>query len=175
MPSAFRSAALAALALLLLAPRPSEAQERTPARGDSISWVAPREAPERARAVLRTRDRHAAVLLTDSTVVLQLTDRGLEHVSREMRDEPAPSLAGAILKGLLRGAVVGLLDNGIAHRTSALRDARAEGGKLVLVGRDGEPVFDRVEVNGRNLMEEFTPAEAERFAAEVRRAIRARR
>jgi photosystem II stability/assembly factor-like uncharacterized protein len=163
-----------AIAPLLLAPHAAEAQ-RTAPRGDSISWVAAREAPERARQALLTRDRHAAVLLTDSTVVLQLTDAGLRHTGRSIREDTASGVGGALLRSVLGGMVTGLLDHGIAHRLSALSDARAEGGRLVLVGHDGEPVFGRVEMNGRNVMEDFAPAEAERFAAAVRRAIRARR
>jgi hypothetical protein len=68
-----------------------------------------------------------------------------------------------------------MFDHGIAYRLSALGSARADGSRLVLEDRAGKRVFDQVELNGRNVMDDFSPAEAERFAAAVNRAIRGHR
>jgi hypothetical protein len=46
---------------------------------------------------------------------------------------------------------------------------------LVLEDRAGKRVFDQVEFNGRQVMDDFSPAEAERFAAAVNRALRGQR
>jgi hypothetical protein len=41
----------------------------------------------------------------------------------------------------------------------------------VLEDRAGKRVFDRVELNGRDVMDDFSPDEASRFAAAVNRAL----
>lgn len=141
---------------------------------DSASWVVPRQPLAAAAAVLRTRDRHTALLLTDTTLVLQLTNGGRYHVSNAVSGEPAQSTVGRVFSRMLGAGLFELLEHGIAIRLSALREARAEGTRLVLEDRQGNRVFDSVEFNDRNVMDDFSPAEAERFAAEVNRAIRKR-
>jgi hypothetical protein len=76
---------------------------------------------------------------------------------------------------MLGAGVVGLLDHGIAHRLSALRQARVDGSRLVLENRQGERVFADVDVNGHRVMDDFSPAEAQRFAAAVNDAIKRQR
>jgi hypothetical protein len=174
-----RPAALVALvaAALVLAARPAAGQSQITLRGeaaDSVSWVVRRQPLDQADAALRTRDRHVALLLTDTAVVLQFTERGLDHV-RDQLDEEASGVGARLLARVLGAGISGLLDHGIAYRLSALRAARAEGGRLVLEDHGGGRVFAGTEVNGRHVMDDFSPAEAERFAAVLNRAIRARR
>jgi hypothetical protein len=65
-----------------------------------------------------------------------------------------------------------LLDHGMVYRLSALRTARAEQGRLVLVDHGGHEVFADVEVNGKRVMDDFAPVEATLFAAVLRREIK---
>jgi hypothetical protein len=170
-------AALAA-GLLAAAASPAAAQLRVSARvnaPDSVAWVVSRQPLGIAEATLRSRDRAFAVLLNDTTVVLQMTDRGLDEVGRRIETDSASGIGSRILARMLGAGVVGLLDHGIAHRLSALREARVEGTRLVLENVEGKRVFEDVDVNGRHVMDDFSPAEAERFAAAVNRAIRHQR
>ena len=165
-----------AAALLLTAASGSRAQTRISAHADapdSVSWVVPRLPLGVAEATLRTTDRRVAVLLADSTLVLQMTDRGLDQMSDDISREPP---AGSrILARMIGAALTGMFDNGIAYRLSALRSARAEGSRLVLEDRAGRRVFDQVEINGRQVMDDFSPGEVQRFADAVNRAIRDQR
>src|SRR5215203_5690063 len=169
------SLALAAALLLGAAPgAPAQTKISVHADApDSISWIVPRQPPGVADATLRTTDRRVAVLLMDTTLVLQLTDRGLDQMSDDISREP--SAGGRFLARMIGAALTGMFDHGIAYRLSALRTARADGSRLVLEDRGGQRVFDQVEMNGRNVMDDFSPAEAERFAAAVNRALRGQR
>ena len=165
-------------ALYLAAASPSAAQRQVSAHvnaPDSVAWIVSRQALGIAEATLRSRDRAFAVLLNDTTVVLQLTDRGLDEVGRNIENDTTKNLGARILARMLGAGVVGLLDHGIAHRLSALREARVDGSRLILENQAGERVFEDVDVNGRHVMDDFSPAEAERFAAAVNRAIRRQR
>jgi hypothetical protein len=160
-----------------IAARPAAAQHNVSIRADapdSVSWIVRRQPPDLAEAALRSRDRHVALLLTDTTLVLQLTDLGLDHITDRMDDEPG-GLGARLVARMLGAGITGLLDHGIAYRLSALRAARREGSALVLEDRDGHHLFEDVEINGRHVMNDFPAADAERFAAAVNRAVRQQR
>jgi hypothetical protein len=169
---------LLVLGALLSCALPAGAQQakhgvRGKVDGDSTSFIVDRLPPGLARATLRTTDRRVALLLVDTAVVLQLTDRGMEKLFEG--DTTTHSVGGAFFARMLRAGIAELLDHGIAYRLSALRRAYADGGRLVLEDLEGKHVFESTELNGRHPMEEFAPDEAERFAAAVQRAIVARR
>jgi hypothetical protein len=161
-------------AVLACAALPAAAQSVTSVRiagADSVAWIVPRQSRADAESALRTRDGRVVLLLQDTTLVIQLTDRGLDRLFEDDRDTVRRSVGGRILASMVRAGVVSLLDHGIAYRLSALRRAYAEGNRLVLEDRAGERVFEGVEVRDRHVMDEFAPEEAERFAAAVNRAL----
>lgn len=140
---------------------------------DSTSFIVPRRAPTDDEARLRTRDHKVVLVLRDTTVVMQLTDLGLETMFAN--DTATRTGAGAIFARMAKAGMQGLFDHGIAYRLSALRTARADGGTLVLEDRDGKHVFADTNVNGVRPMQGFDPGEAERFARLVQRRIAAGR
>jgi hypothetical protein len=140
---------------------------------DSASFVVARRGPFAGEPVLRTLSGEAALILRDSVVVLQLTDYGLDHLfdgDRETRRG-----GSRILIAMVKAGVSGLLDHGVAYRVSALRRAYAEGNRVVLLDRAGNHVFETTNYNEHYPMEEFSPAEARRFAKAVQRSITAHR
>jgi hypothetical protein len=162
---------LAFCAALLLGAAPAGAQPGTashPATEESPRVVR-RQPLSDARAALRTRDRAAALLLTDSTVVLQLTTAGLRRVENDVSGDP--SAGGRVLARMLGAGVGRLLDHGLAYPLAALREARVRDGRLVLLDHQGNPVFSTVEMNGSFVLDEFAPAEARAFSTAVNRAI----
>lgn len=174
---ASRTLALASGVLLSAAPA---AAQRGGATSDAPSittstdttWIVSRVPLARARESLRTQDAQAAVLLLDTTLVLQFTDEGLSRMKAGVRDS-GPQGVGQRLIAQVVGSTLGtMFDHGIAYDLRGLRGARAEGSRLVLEDRAGERVFDRVELNGRDVMADFSPTEASRFAAAVNRALR---
>ncbi|HEU4557220.1 MAG TPA: hypothetical protein VFS20_05200 [Longimicrobium sp.] len=182
IPAIYRSAAVAlvvAAAPLLLAAAPAAAQRSVSmkAETDSTARIVPRVPLSYADASLRTRDRQVALLLTDTDLVLQLTDRGLSGVRSDIRrgDGEQEGLGSRILAHVLSAGVGEFLNHGIAAPLSTLRRARVDGSRLVIENRDGEDLFAEVEVNGKQPMEEFSPDEARRFADAVNRAIRQHR
>jgi hypothetical protein len=166
---------LAAVVLVLGAAAPASAQKQTMTvnAADSLSFIVPRRAPLESESSLRTRDRKVALVLRDTVVVLQLTDRGMDGLFDN--DTTRRSGGEAIFARMMKAGVSGLMDHGIAYRLSALRTAYADGNRLVLEDRDGKHVFEDTELNGSHPMQDFAPGEAERFARAVKAAIESRR
>jgi hypothetical protein len=139
---------------------------------DSVAHIVERERPDDARFSIVSRDGQARLLLMDTTIVAQLTDRGLAHMgSREATD----SIHGAnkIFARMALGALTPLLDHGIAYHLRDLADARYEDGRLQLLRANGDEVFRDMEIGKGPLMESFSREDAKAFAARAR-AARAR-
>jgi hypothetical protein len=156
---------------LLLLAVPAAAQ-RTGTSPSDTSWIVPRVPLTQARNSLRTQDAQAAVLLMDTTLVLQFTDQGLSRMNAIVRDSMSQDFAHRLAARMVGSALSELFDHGIAYNLRALRGARVEGNRLVLEDLAGKRVFERVELNGRDVMNDFSPAEASRFAAAVNQALR---
>ncbi len=165
---ATRALAFASGALLLSVPA---AAQRTAAAASDSSWIVQRVPLAQARKSLRTRDAQAAVLLMDTTLVLQFTDEGLSRMNASVRDSAPQGVGQRLLARMVGSALGELFDHGIAYNLRALRGAHVEGNRLVLEDLSGKRVFDRVEFNGRDIMNDFSPAEASSFAAAVNRAL----
>jgi hypothetical protein len=164
----FVSAALG----LALAAQPAEAQRRHDS--DSDARVVERQPLRRASSAIQTRGGEVALLLIDRRLVMQLTDRGLGEIDRDMERDARKEESGfaRFVSGMVRSGVRSLLDRGIEVPLSEIREARYANGRLVLEGRDGNEMFKDVQVNDVQVMESFSPAEARAFAARVNQARR---
>lgn len=118
-----------------------------------------------ADEVLVTRHGDMVLLLDDSDLVLQLTDRGLDDIRPEPSEDE--SLADRLIGAMVGAGLRELLDNAMAIPIAAIGRAEVIGDRLVLEGHDGDELF-QIEVNGREVAEDFAPAEAREFARRLR-------
>jgi beta-lactamase regulating signal transducer with metallopeptidase domain len=138
---------------------------------DSVARVVPRVPVSDAAFGIITQSGHAALLLRDSTIVVQLTDLGLEEIGRgDAREDEDRDFLALLLDRMLRTGLRMLLDHAIEYSVADLREARYEEGRLVLESRKGGDVFRNLEVNGRDVMADFHPRDARAFVARVNAA-----
>jgi hypothetical protein len=140
---------------------------------DSVAHVTERVLPSEARFAIVSRDGQAALLLMDTTIVAQMTDRGLARINAR---ETTDTIQGAVNRMFARmalGALVPLFDHGVAYHLRDLADAKYADGRLQLLRANGEEVFRDVEIGKGPLMESFSADDAKAFAARAR-AARAR-
>jgi hypothetical protein len=137
---------------------------------DSVAHVVDRERSEDARFSIVTRDGQAQLLLMDTTIVAQLTDRGLAHLNSRQVTDTIQGAATRLFARMALGALVPVFDHGIAYHLRDLADARYEDGRLLLIRRNGDEVFRDVEIGKGPLMESFSADDAKAFAARARGA-----
>jgi hypothetical protein len=140
---------------------------------DSVAHVVDRESADHARFSIVSRDGQAMLLLLDTTIVAQMTDRGLARMNSREQTDTIKSAATRLVARMALGALVPFFDHGIAYHLRDLADARYADGRLLLIRANGEEVFRDVEIGKGPLMESFRPSDAEAFAAHAR-AARAR-
>jgi hypothetical protein len=137
---------------------------------DTIAHVVDRQDPDRARFAIVSRDGQAALLLMDTTIVAQMTDRGLANVNSRKATDSIQGAASRLFARMALGALMPLFDHGVAYHLRDLADAKYEDGRLQLIRGNGDEVFRDTEIGKGPLMESFWPADAKAFAARARTA-----
>jgi hypothetical protein len=136
---------------------------------DSAARVIDRLPLRKASYHIVNEKREAALLLRESSIVLQMTDDGLDRMNKEIK-KTSESFLGRMLHAALAGAVTNMLDHGIEYDLRDLKNARVENGVLVLENNAGEKIFQEVNVNNQKVLETFSAANATAFAKRVNAA-----
>jgi hypothetical protein len=137
---------------------------------DSVAHIVDREPTARSRFAIVSRDGQAQLLLMDTTIVAQLTDRGLARMDSHEATDSIKGTANRIFARMAIGALIPLFDHGIAYHLRDLGDARYADGRLMLLRGNGDEVFRDVEVGKGPLMESFSRADAVAFAERAKAA-----
>ncbi|MEO8908911.1 MAG: hypothetical protein ABI408_01620 [Gemmatimonadaceae bacterium] len=140
---------------------------------DSVAHIVDRETADHARFAIVSRDGQAALLLMDTTIIAQMTDRGLARMNSREATDTIKGVANRLFARMALGALTPLFDHGIAYHLRDLGEAKYTGGRLLLLRQNGEEVFRNVEIGHGQLMASFYPEDAKAFAARAR-AARAR-
>jgi hypothetical protein len=165
MRTAATGIALLALALLpaLPATPPANACDRY------VRWTEHHD-PDDARLAITSEDGNVTLLLTDREVAVQLSERTLHKVNRELRDKERDqdNVLGSAIVAAVTGTVRELIEKSFECRIRDLRDVSYEDGRLQFIGRNGRPVFERVDINDSDLATAFSERDARRFVSEFR-------
>ena len=157
----------------MIIPRDSSAQGHIEASINDPAKIVYRQTPLPGSSLITQRG-HAALLLLDTSIVIQMTDEGLHHVGRETRSETSRGV-GAFVGAIVRAGITEMLDRGISYPLAMLDHAAADGNRLYLIDRDGKLVFDSMNINDTRPMHDFAPRDAAAFAKKINAAIKRRR
>jgi hypothetical protein len=157
------------------APPPAAAQNvhiRSGESSDSTARFVDRRAAATADfAIVSTDGNHTLMLLPDA-ILLQLTDAGLARIAELPADTAGKGTVARLMEGMVRGGMRVLLDRGLEYDLAELDEVRVEGHRLIFVNRRGKEVFGKMEIDGKEFMEGFSPRDARAFAARVNRRLR---
>ncbi|MEA2706960.1 MAG: hypothetical protein QOH22_1748 [Gemmatimonadaceae bacterium] len=166
----FASIALALAVAAPLSAQHSESMHVNVHVPDSVAHMVDRGTVERARFAIVSRDGASALLLMDTTIVAQMTDRGLARMSSREAVDTIQGVGNRLLARMVLGALQPVLDHGIAYHLRDMADARYADGRLQILRRNGEEVFRDTQLGHEPLMESFAPGDATAFARKAREA-----
>lgn len=157
-----------ALVTLTILAAPLAGQERSE-WSDTARLVDRVDVRDADRALV-TREGEVALILESDTLLIQLTDRGLEEIEAPEAGEADESLAARLLGAMIRAGLRELLDHAIAYPVSEIGRAEYVDGRLILEDHEGEALFD-ITVNDRDVLADFREHEARAFVREIRARI----
>ena len=138
---------------------------------EPILW-GERHDPGRARLAVLTEDRTTALVLTRDLVAVQLSDRALHKLDRDIareKEEEDGNLIAGVIKGAILGGVRAFLDHSLECPIEDLRDVRYRDGTLVLLANNGDHLLEDLTINGCKVLESLSERDALAFVREFRR------
>ena len=126
------------------------------------------------RFVIHSEDGAVRMGLTDYVVYFTLSDSVLTEARAEMRDSMPRGGIGGAISGMVRGGVERALSFRAKYPLEDIRDIRWENDRMVVELTSGRAFGDSFKVDDRPVDQLFSREDVEAFAAEFRRARRAR-
>lgn len=168
--------AFALLALLPLGATHARADSGVTLRGfdcdESTRWSR-RQDISQARCAIHTRNGKITLVLTDRLVALQLSDRTMRKIDRELhrakKSDDDTDAIGEAFKVAALSAVRSLLDHSAVFPVDELRDVRYVDGRMEFITSDGDAVFRHIDMDDDDMLEAFDPDDAADFVREFRR------
>jgi hypothetical protein len=137
---------------------------------DSVAHVVDRQSTDHSLFAIVSRDGSATLLLMDTTIVAQMTDRGLARMNSHETTDTIQGAASRLFARMALGALQPLFDHGVAYHLRDMADARYADGRLQILRANGDEVFRDTQAGHEPLMESFTPGDAKAFAKRAREA-----
>lgn len=137
-----------------------------------VRWAQRHDAGE-ARIIITSRDGDAALLLTDDVVAMQLSDRTLHKIRRELKhdhDEDEDNAFAQAIRSAVVAGVSSMLDHSAECPIRDLKDVDYRQGRLIFTTQSGRRIYDNVEVDDEDVMRAFSESDARAFVREFRRA-----
>jgi len=169
--------ALALLAILTAHGAPAQACDRNSdcadfSFGNSHGHLASRHDWRDARLAITPETGEVILILTDDVIAVQLSDRTLRKVRREMKNEENEG-DDAVLAHAIKVAVISsvraLLSSSAEYPIRELRDVEYRDGRLIFIEKNGDRFLQHVHMNGRDMMASFSESDARQFVDEFHR------
>lgn len=132
--------------------------------------IVPRYPRGDAEYYVTTQEKSVDLLLTNSEILLQFTDNYLDNIASEIKSEndlEDSTHFAAVLRSALSSGIQKLLDRAISIPLNEIEEIYYENGRLVMINREGEEMFEDTDIDGVKIMEDFSRRDAARFIAEA--------
>jgi hypothetical protein len=136
--------------------------------------IVPRYPHGDAEYYITTQEKSVDLLLTNSEILFQFTDDYLDKIATEIQSEndlEDSTHFAAVLRSALSSGIQKLLDRAISIPLNEIGEIYYENSRLVMINRDGEEMFEDTDIDGVNIMEDFSRRDATRFIAEAEKRM----
>ena len=162
-----------ATALALTACSRRDRDEERTATPSSSAAAVPQDDGRDVR--ITTTGNEVDLALVGDTITSGLSEQTLAKARHETNADAVQGTGvGASIERMVKSGVQTALNTRVAIPISALNDVRYEHGAIVFDWKKKPTAFVKTSVNGKPIMESFSPADAQRFVDAVRARKRAR-
>ncbi len=140
---------------------------------DAPTRFAPRHDVAAAHLAITTEDGAANLVLTRRVVAVQLSDRTMHRLDRELRDEQEKDegFLAEVIKDVVLGSVRSALNHSFECPLRSVREAEYRDGHLVLTTNHGGRLFEGLDVNDHEVLDGFSESDARAFVREFDRLM----
>jgi hypothetical protein len=158
-----KTIAMCALALLLTSGAASaEGLSISVSSEDPNTEMGPRYETRDARLAITSRDGSVVLMLMDDLVAVQLSDKALAAMETKKKKETG------FLEDLLVAGVKLAVGKSVEYPIAHIRSIDVRNGLLQLTNDQNKPVFSDLKVNGKDVLRDFSSADAARFVSAFR-------
>lgn len=133
---------------------------------DMDADIVPRFSLSDAELSISNQDKSIDLILTNDAIAFQFTENYLSEIADEIEgsDYMHDSASFAqIFKSVISKSVHSLLDRAISIPLIEIKQISYDSGKIVIINKEGEELFNDFEINDKQIMEDFSKRDAKRF------------
>jgi len=124
-----------------------------------------------AFSTITTREGSVDLMLTETDLLIQFSDKGLDRINHQINKNPGDSHFAAVIKSMVSSGVQTLLDRAMIIPLYEISEISYRDGTLIIRNRDGEKFFDDLDVEGTYVMKDFNHQDAMQFVADAERLL----
>jgi hypothetical protein len=122
---------------------------------------------------MTTREGSVDFMIFNSSIVIQFSDTFLANLEKELENEAEEdaddSHFASVIKSMVTSGLRTMFDRAIAIPFSEISEVYMNDNRLIIRNLEGDELFENMEVNDRDVMEDFRRRDARRFVAEAER------
>lgn len=123
---------------------------------------------------MTTKEGSVDLMLTNHSIIIQFSDRFLTDLDDEIRSEAdvdEASVLAEVITSMVSSGVQSLLNRAIEIPIYEIKEVYYDDGWLHIIDRDGEEIFEELEIDDVYIMEDFSRRDARRFVSEAERRM----
>lgn len=155
----------------------SMAQQNGPVHvsSDVDSEVVARFSESNAVRIITSRDRSVNLVVADVGIAVQFTDRFLDDLEDEIHESEKnvdeSSTVANVITSMVGSGVRTLLDHSILIPFHEISGITLDDGRIVIIDANGKEIFEDLEINDKQVMEDFSRRDARRFVADAEQRL----
>jgi hypothetical protein len=123
---------------------------------------------------ITNRDESVNLIVAESGIAIQFSDQFMDNLEDEINSEDGDSdnsVLAKTIKSMVSSGVRTILDHAILIPFYEIGSVSYEDGRIIVTDVNGEEIFDDLEVNDVQVMEDFSRRDSRRFVADAEKRL----
>lgn len=119
-------------------------------------------------------DESVNLIVAETGIAIQFSDQFLDNLDDEINSEEGDgenSVLAETIKSMVSSGVRTILDHAILIPFYEIGSVSYEDGRIILTDVNGEEIFDDLEINDTQVMEDFSRRDSRRFVADAEKLL----
>jgi len=124
-----------------------------------------------ALSAITTQEGSVDLMLTETDLFIQFSDEGLNRINKQIDQKSDDSHFATVIKSMVSSGVRTLLDRAMSIPLYEISEISYRDGALIIRNRDGQKIFEDLDIEGKYVMKDFSPDDALQFVADAERLL----